>query len=52
MFLTVNASNNLMHVFPNHHFHEHTEVHLNGNPIKYLTTQQLELDMEQQTGSK
>ena len=25
-----------MYIFPNHHFHEHTEVHHNGNPIKYL----------------
>ena len=48
----MNASNNLMYIFPNHHFHEHTEVHHNRNPIKYLLKQQLELDMEQQTRSK
>ena len=25
-----------MYVFPNHHFHDHTEVHHNGNLINYL----------------
>ena len=48
----MNASNNLMYIFPNHHFHEYTEAHHNGNLITYLLKQQLELDMEQQTGSK
>ena len=46
------ASNNLMYNFPNHHFHEHTEAHHNGNLITRLQKQQLELDMEQQTRSK
>ena len=32
----MNASDNLMYVFPNHHFHDHTEVHHNGNLINYL----------------
>ena len=32
----MSASNNLMYVFPNHHFHDCTEVHHNGNLINYL----------------
>lgn len=29
----MNASNDLMYIFPNHHFHDHTGVHHNGNLI-------------------